>query len=298
MPMSASGIGNFVSKTIVSCLDIELCPVAPESSRSRRSRCAPGRPVRAKRADPSLCRESSRMGSAGIVSRGSGIVRAHGRGQPRTGPSGPGAGVPTPRDRHRGFGHDSVPQARASAQLGTGSRIEPAPVEAVSEPPSRVFRFRLRPTRPGNLVIPPVAIAAFDPKLRRYMTKVSPSVAVQVVDVPRFDPSRLEYDPPPLEDSSWSKIIVAVVSEQFRLQWVRGSALRLRHSTRQHRSRLAAQRSCTRLLRDVDRSLTPSEAARRLTEGLAEYLHVIRAAAWRADARGSPRRGGQRHERR
>jgi hypothetical protein len=176
------------------------------------------------------------------------------------------------------LGMTQSPQIDRDHHLSPGLRIEPEPAEAVAEPPSRVFRFRLRPTRAGNLVIPPVAIAAFDPKLRRYMTKASPSVAVQVVDVPRFDASRLEYVPRSLgEGPPWPRILAAVGVGTLSIALCAGACLRVRRSSRRRRSRLVAGRLLTRVLGDVDGSLTSAEAGRRLTEGLAEYLHLVRA---------------------
>ena len=41
--------------------------------------------------------------------------------------------------------------------------------------------------------MPPVAVAAFDPQTAHYVTKVTSSIAIHVVDVPKFDPSTLDY---------------------------------------------------------------------------------------------------------
>ena len=49
----------------------------------------------------------------------------------------------------------------------------------------------MRPTRPGEPVLPPVAIAAFDPSVNRYITKLTPSVPIRVVAVPAFDPATI-----------------------------------------------------------------------------------------------------------
>jgi hypothetical protein len=78
-------------------------------------------------------------------------------------------------------------------RLAISPELEALPTEAVADPPSRVFRFRLRPTRAGEVVLPPVAIAFFDPKVGRYLTKTTPGVPVRVVDVAAFDPSSLNY---------------------------------------------------------------------------------------------------------
>ncbi|MDE2507537.1 MAG: BatD family protein [Planctomycetota bacterium] len=82
-----------------------------------------------------------------------------------------------------------------------GVRAEPATVEAVFDPPSRVFQFRMRPTRALEVDLPPLAIAAFDPTSGRYLTKTAPSVHLRVVDIEPFDPSTLDYNPPVTRNS-------------------------------------------------------------------------------------------------
>src|SRR5262249_57862228 len=81
------------------------------------------------------------------------------------------------------------PELKRFDRLGIGLRIEPRPDEASPEPPSRTFVYRLRPTRPGAVVLPPVAIAAFDPDLSRYLTQVTAGGAVRAVPLAPFDPA-------------------------------------------------------------------------------------------------------------
>ncbi|MGE5757008.1 MAG: hypothetical protein ACM35G_15060, partial [Planctomycetaceae bacterium] len=78
-----------------------------------------------------------------------------------------------------------------------GLRVEPRPTDVVAEPPSRIFRYRLRPTRAGEAVLPPVAVAAFDPASDQYVTKVTAGVPIRVVAAPRFDPTSLDDGPEP-----------------------------------------------------------------------------------------------------
>ena len=61
------------------------------------------------------------------------------------------------------WGMTGRPELKRFDRLPIGLRIEPRPVESTNEPPSRTFVYRLRPTRPGDAVLPPVSIAAFDP---------------------------------------------------------------------------------------------------------------------------------------
>jgi hypothetical protein len=85
------------------------------------------------------------------------------------------------------WGMTGRPELKHFDRLGPGLRIDPRPTERQNEPPSRTFVYRLRPTRPGEAVLPPVAIAAFDPGTGRYITRVTPGVPIRVVAVPAFD---------------------------------------------------------------------------------------------------------------
>ncbi len=99
-------------------------------------------------------------------------------------------------------GMQNSPALTRFSQVPLGLRVEPLPAVVVNSPPSRRFRYRLRPTRPGSATLPPIAVAAFDPQTARYVTKVTSSVAIGVVNVPKFDPSTLNYVPPPAHDAS------------------------------------------------------------------------------------------------
>ena len=74
----------------------------------------------------------------------------------------------------------------------------------MNSPPSRRFRYRIRPTRPGAASLPPVAVAAFDPQTARYVTRVTSSIPIRVVDVPKFDPSTLGYAPASGAGCAWA----------------------------------------------------------------------------------------------
>lgn len=78
-------------------------------------------------------------------------------------------------------------------QLPIAPRVEPLADSETREPATRTFAWRIRPTRPGSVVLPPVAIAAFDPASRRYLTKVSPGTPVRVVATPGPAVDSLSY---------------------------------------------------------------------------------------------------------
>jgi hypothetical protein len=94
------------------------------------------------------------------------------------------------------WGMTDRPDMGRFGRLELGLRIEPKPVESTDEPPARTFVYRLRPTRAGDAILPPVAIAAFDPSLSRYVPHVTAGVPIRVVAVPAFDPTSVHYDPP------------------------------------------------------------------------------------------------------
>jgi hypothetical protein len=102
-------------------------------------------------------------------------------------------------------GMTSTPSVGRLAQVPLGMQVETLPAAAINSPPSRRFPYRIRPTRPGAASLPPVAVAAFDPQTERYVTKVTSSVAIRVVDVPRLDPATVAYHlPPGRGNSGWS----------------------------------------------------------------------------------------------
>jgi len=75
---------------------------------------------------------------------------------------------------------------------GAALRVGDEADETINEPPSRTFVYRIRPARAGDVVLPPVAIAAFDPAAKHYVTRATSSVSVHVVEVPSFNPAMIE----------------------------------------------------------------------------------------------------------
>src|SRR5512135_837135 len=156
-----------------------------------------------------------------------------------------------------------------------GLRVEPRPTDVVAEPPSRIFRYRLRPTRAGEAVLPPVAVAAFDPESDQYVTKVTAGVPIRVVAVPRFDPTSLDDGPEPNTASTRAV-------ERGTLHIGFGAGLLLaslvlawawrRPDRRSGPGRLARQLSCS-----FDAGRAPEEVARAITDGLIEYLALATA---------------------
>jgi hypothetical protein len=90
------------------------------------------------------------------------------------------------------WGSSARPDLTHFVTSAGGLRVTSEPDEVTNEPPSRTFVYRVRPSRSGEIVLPPVAIAAFEPVTRRYATKVTSSVPVRVVEVPAFDLKAIE----------------------------------------------------------------------------------------------------------
>ena len=91
-----------------------------------------------------------------------------------------------------------------------GLRITAGHDQQSDEPPVRTFVYRLRPTRAGELVLPPVSIASFDPALARYVTHVTASVPVRVVAVPSFDPATIPDQSHSADEGRSSQIVGGV----------------------------------------------------------------------------------------
>jgi hypothetical protein len=89
-------------------------------------------------------------------------------------------------------GMTALPTLDRFEQLSIAPTITPLTDEATIEPLERTFSYRIRPTKPGQAVLPPVKISAFDPASKRYLSKVTQGIPLRVVAVPAFDPSTLE----------------------------------------------------------------------------------------------------------
>lgn len=87
------------------------------------------------------------------------------------------------------WGMTGRPELDRFDRVSVGLRVKPGITEAIHEPASRTFVYRLRPTRAGEAHLPPVAISAFDPSSQRYVTRLTPAVPIRVVAVAEFDPA-------------------------------------------------------------------------------------------------------------
>jgi hypothetical protein len=172
-------------------------------------------------------------------------------------------------------GMSGAPDLARFAQIPLGLEIKPLPIDAQDQPPTRWFRYRIRPTRPGAAPLPPLAIAAFDPSSERYVTKVTSSIPIRVVDVPKFDPATLDYRPPPNTAAS-PHVLAPVERVRGLAALVAGIvailALTLVARTARRRRRSDPGRLLLRRARGLDPRQEATEAARLITDALAEYL--------------------------
>ncbi len=155
-------------------------------------------------------------------------------------------------------------------QVTLGLHVEPLPDVVANSPPSREFRYRIRPIRAGTALLPPVAIAAFDPQTARYVTKVTSSIPIRVVDVPKFDAATLDYRPPPAP----SRVVApgAARVAVFCLGIVAILLGILVAWTRRARSRFNPRRLLRRRARTLNTHHGAERTARLITDTLAEYL--------------------------
>jgi hypothetical protein len=144
------------------------------------------------------------------------------------------------------------------------------PDEVVVEPPSRVYRYRLRPTAAGQFLLPPVAVSTFEPSARRYLTQTSTSMRVSVVEVPVFDPSVLDSSASNRPELSTYRtwffggiLTLGLAMLVVTLSLVR----RLKDSRPPNLARLA-----NRLSRGLENERNPEEIARRINAAFVSFL--------------------------
>lgn len=166
----------------------------------------------------------------------------------------------------------SPPDVSRLERLPAGFRVERRPDVVTVEPPSHTFIYRLRPTRAGDVTLPPVRVAMFDPTTSRYLTKATPGVPVRVTDVPRFDPSSLDYGTPQRETSGRPRMTRDGAAAVLAAVVVLGAAVVLAAAARQRRRAGDVRRLCRETVDRIGRAATEAERGRIITEGLIAYL--------------------------
>jgi hypothetical protein len=170
-------------------------------------------------------------------------------------------------------GMTSAPVLDRFSQVPLGLQVEPLPQEAADSPPSRRFRYRIRPTRAGSASLPPVAIAAFDPPTTRYVTKVTSGLPIRVVPVPKFDPATLDYRLPPTQGTPARSSAPGRRPAVFLAVGIVAIVLAgLVAWTVLTRGAPDPRRLLRRRARGLDVRHGPERTARQITDALAEYL--------------------------
>ncbi|WP_165250550.1 BatD family protein [Paludisphaera soli] len=153
-------------------------------------------------------------------------------------------------------------------------RVDRLADETSDEPPERAFVYRVRPMKPGEVVLPPVPIAAFDPRLGVYTTRAANGVPLKVVAAPTFDAGALDYRPP-ASGPSPRRIAAGAALGAAAIVAAGLFASRRRVAERWRRWFPDAGRSARRYARaagaGLDEAGTETELARRTIEALVEY---------------------------
>jgi hypothetical protein len=198
------------------------------------------------------------------------------------------------------WGMTSPPDLSRFEQIALAPRIDLLPDESNNEPPIRTFVYRVRPTRAGEGVLPPVPIAAFDPQLKRYVTKVTRGVSIKALAIPAFDPKTLDYTIPDIEQERDHGISRSLIVPLVLLGFVALGVFigRLRSKAKRSGPE-AARHLARRILRDLEQRPSPGrlyrkgevpresdwidnevtsgqrvQAARKIAEGLIAYARV------------------------
>ncbi len=175
------------------------------------------------------------------------------------------------------LGSDRPAELPGFDRLGLDLSVRPLPPERSENPPRRVFRYQIRPLKPGEVVLPPIAVSTFDPASRRFLTRWTHAVPIRIAQVATFDPSRLDYQTPLEPAVGWPSwvlpLVVGIVGLGLPVAligWVRWT----RSRGRVNAERLA--RSMADRFAEAREGLSPAVVAREVVETLAEYLWQVR----------------------
>ncbi len=179
------------------------------------------------------------------------------------------------------WGTTSRPDLSRFDRIPLALRVEVLPDERTSEPPSVTFVYRIRPTRAGSGVVPPVAIAAFDPRSMRYITKVTQGVPIKAAAVPAFDPRTINYTAPDGDRNrrmAWaSTALILILCALLGLAVV----IRRRRLLARQTSLRQAQRIARRMVRELSHAgdagtatRSEGEVARKIIHGLIAYARL------------------------
>ncbi len=167
------------------------------------------------------------------------------------------------------WGSREAPGLDRLSRLPLAIEVERQPDQIINKPPSRTFKYRLRPTRAGLATLPAVVISEFDPVAGRYVTKVAQGIAIRVTDVPVFDPRTIDDPQSSPQPSAWREwlggIVVASCVVFGAVRWMR---------KRWKRPESVARRLCRRVRSDLDQIEGDAGVAELIARAMTEYLAV------------------------
>jgi BatD DUF11 like domain len=269
-PLFSSGIGRAVNETIQYLYRYRLVPrrsgslTIPPFAARQDGRAGATLPLMLVVREPPIAGQPATfLGGVGPVSVEAIAEPARVRvGEPlelRIRVKGPGA-----RGSTRRFDLDAVVK-RMEAPIKVASLSD----DWLDDPPSRTYRFRLRPTQPGQFTLPPVAVSTFDPRSERYLTQSSKSSSITAVAVPIFDPASLEQDRVPTTTRALARnatIVGCVVVPLLAI----GSFLMIRRLGRSRSPSLS--RVAIRLAHGLESRVDGAETARRINSAFVSFL--------------------------
>ncbi len=198
-------------------------------------------------------------------------------------------------------GMTEAPSLEPFRRLAIAPTMQLVSNQMTIEPLARTYLFRLRPTQAGQVVLPPVRIAGFDPTSQRYLTRATIGLPLRVLAVPAFDPATLgdtlavpngpRLQQSPIWALAGATAIIIGVAGMLWLKRVRtgrrskgqvrvGRELALQISSELARVELAGLAGLDGIDRsdDADQSLAmrqwSTRAAQEITDGLIRYLEA------------------------
>ncbi|WP_165070185.1 BatD family protein [Paludisphaera rhizosphaerae] len=174
------------------------------------------------------------------------------------------------------WGMTTRPDLDRLRALAIEPRVGDLPDETVDEPPSRAFVYRIRAMQAGEVVLPPVSIASYDPRVGRYVTHVSGGVPFKVVAAPAFNPEGIDYRPP-APGMSAGRIATISTAAAMAAMILTAIVLRRRVADVLRKSFPGHRRGARRFAVEAARKLgeaSEENVARETLDAIAEYARI------------------------
>ncbi len=143
------------------------------------------------------------------------------------------------------------------------------------EPPSRIFVYEIRLLSAGEIVLPPVSVATFDPAVKRYLTHATHGLPLRGVAAPVLDSSAIAVTDTdkPLPQSAWYALGSMSLGLIVALAFAAWKSWRPRTAKNARAARRHAARVARRLRAPI--TMNPAHAdqiPRALMDDLGRYL--------------------------